>query len=503
MTKERFDYVICPKCGHDKNTSAMKKCEICGTTLNGKKGIPTAAIAGAAAITLGIVGFAGYSFLNPSSKLQTGNSSGGKKPTQPPRLPPSTTVTLLSEGERILFKRSTDEDKTAGSISYGKGDYEQAISLFTASRKRRRNDPETLIYLNNAKVRDREAVYIAAAVPAGKNPNSAQEILRGVAQIQQLHNDSGNGLPLKVVIADDSNNRTQAQNVAEALVADDRIRMVVGHGTSTTTLAGAKIYQAEGLPMIAPTSTSTELTTLPRSDTNFIYRTIPSDQFAGTLLARHVLKKMDKKSATVFFNSDSTYSRSIKQAFTTTFGLEGGTITKEIDFANGDSTALMAQVNAEVVALFPDSKTFDDALEVVLANNKRLPLIAGDAMYTLNALKRAGTALEGTTLAIPWHPASSAEPNFVSSSMKLWGGDVNWRTALSYDVMKTLETALSSAETSREALAKTISSKDFKAKGVTGEIRFSPTGDRNGSLVLVQVKPGNRSKTGYDFVPIQ
>ncbi|MEM6448126.1 MAG: ABC transporter substrate-binding protein, partial [Cyanobacteria bacterium P01_D01_bin.123] len=370
-------------------------------------------------------------------------------------------------------------------------------------RQRRRNDPETLIYLNNAKVGDRDAVYVAAAVPVADNPNSAQEILRGVAQVQQAHNDSGNGLPLKVIIADDANDKAQAQAVANALVDDKRVRLVVGHGTSTTSLAGAEIYQAAGLPMIAPTSTSTELAALTRTGTNFVYRTIPSDQFSGTILARYVLEDMGKKSAAVFFNSESAYSRSMKQAFETTFGLEGGLVSETIDFASENGVARLADASAEVVALFPNSSTFDRALEVARANNKRLPMVAGDAMYTVNALREAGESLEGMILPVPWHPVSSAEPNFVASSSQLWGGDVNWRTALSYDAMQTLTAAFSSAEQSREALAQTIGESNFSARGVTGDIRFLPTGDRSGSLVLVRVQPGDRSKTGYDFVPIQ
>jgi branched-chain amino acid transport system substrate-binding protein len=33
-------------------------------------------------------------------------------------------------------------------------------------------------------------------------------------------------------------------------------------------------------------------------------------------------------------------------------------------------------------------------------------------------------------------------------------------------------------------------------------VRFLPSGDRNAPHVLVRVEPGNRSGTGYDFVPL-
>ena len=104
---------------------------------------------------------------------------------------------------------------------------------------------------------------------------------------------------------------------------DPAIVGVIGHGTSATTLAAAPIYQQGQIPMIAPTSTSTELATLPREGSNFIFRVIPSDQFSGTSLVRHMLSA-GKTRPIVFYNSESSYSKSLQEALSTTLSLEGG-----------------------------------------------------------------------------------------------------------------------------------------------------------------------------------
>ena len=53
-----FNYVKCPKCGHDRNPSTATKCEICGTSLR-KTGLPVALI-GAGLATIAILGAGAY-----------------------------------------------------------------------------------------------------------------------------------------------------------------------------------------------------------------------------------------------------------------------------------------------------------------------------------------------------------------------------------------------------------------------------------------------------------
>jgi len=53
-----FNYVKCPKCGHDRNPSTATKCEICGTSLR-KTGSPVALI-GAGLATIALLGAGAY-----------------------------------------------------------------------------------------------------------------------------------------------------------------------------------------------------------------------------------------------------------------------------------------------------------------------------------------------------------------------------------------------------------------------------------------------------------
>ncbi|WP_416665922.1 ABC transporter substrate-binding protein [Egbenema bharatensis] len=519
-----FNYVTCPKCGHDRNPITAKKCEICAKKL-GKGGSPLPLIAAGLA-TLAIFGGGGYFFLKGSQSItassdpvpaattaNAGESAPVLAESQAIAATVSDVTNYLSQGDRILISDASNPDKQAGVQAFASGDFQTAVTRFQAARQALRNDPETLIYLNNARLGSSPTLTIAAVVPIGTdspvggNLNAARELLRGIAQAQDEAVQAG--VPFKVLIADDANDPSRAEAIANVLVQDQHVLAVVGHGTSRTSLAAAPIYQQNQLLMIAPTSTSTELAQVPRgAGGNFVFRTIPSDQFTGTTLARHALAE-GKNRAIVFFNSQSSYSKSLMEAFSTTLGLEGGQIVQQVDLSEGNAASQLAN-NADVIVLLPDSETLTQAIAVASANQNRLPILAGDAFYTIESLRQGGSALNNAVLSVPWHPLASANPNFIQASSSLWGGDVNWRTAFAYDAMQTLRSARSSASVTpqvgvegRTKLNSALTGSGFSANGTTGVISFLPSGDRNSKVLLVRVQPGNRSGTGFDFVPIQ
>ncbi|WP_017299194.1 ABC transporter substrate-binding protein [Nodosilinea nodulosa] len=517
---DSFNHVTCPKCGYEENSTTAQKCEICGQPLKKSKSMAPIIAGVGAALFLGALGFTGYNAFfrkdapqpnpqvtNPTNPPVDANAGGNTTAATPTTTPgqPGNVANALSWGERVLFTDTSNPDMQAGAAAYATGDYATAAARFEAARQAVRNDPEALIYANNAKLGATPALGIAAVVPIGDTPNTARELLRGVAQAQDEAIKAGT--PIKVLIADDRNDAGQATAIANALVQDPNVIGVIGHGTSTTTLAAAPIYQQGQLPMIAPTSTTTELTTIPRQGSNFVFRVIPSDQFTGTTLARYMLSE-GKAKPIVFYNSQSSYSKSLQDAFTTTLGLEGGQVVKLVDLSQGNPTAELQGSGADAIVLLPDSATFDAAIAVAQLNNGQLPVLAGDAFYRIEALQKGGASLTGTVVTVPWHPLKSTPP-FAQTSSSLWGGDVNWRTALSYDAFQAFRSAQAvgkvapaSGPQGRVALGQSLAGQGFSATGSTGAISFLPSGDRNTTVLLVKVQPGSRSGTGFDFVPL-
>ncbi len=428
------------------------------------------------------------------SKSPTGNSPQSEQAIQQ----------RLSAGKKLLIPDGATTTKQAAIQAYASGNYNAAISELQASLKTNRNDPEALIYLNNARIGDQKSYTIAAAVPIGADINGAQEILRGVAQAQNEINQSGgiSGTPLKVLIANDDDNPEIASQIASALANNSEILGVIGHFSSDATLAASKIYQQNQLVAISPISTSVQLSGIGSN----IFRTVPSDRFAANALSRYMLTKLQKKKAAVFFNSASNYSKSLKSEFTTALYGDGGQVVSEFDFAKGNFNATesfksaIAQ-GAEVMMLAANTATLDQALQVVQVNAKRLPLLAGDDVYTAKTLQIGGAGAADMVLAVPWHILADPQSNFPQTSKQLWNAEVSWRTALAYDAAIALIVGLGRNPT-RTGIQQALSASDFSATGASGQIRFLPSGDRNRAVQLVIVKPGNRTSYGYEFVPL-
>lgn len=410
----------------------------------------------------------------------------------------------IGNGNKILISALRSFDKQAGVEAFRNGDFESAIKHLESHLQNQPNDPEALIYSNNAKTADQQNYTIAVSVPIGSDVDGSLEMLRGVAQAQDEINKLGgvNGVPLRVLIADDHNDPDTAKQVAEALVDNAEVLGIVGHYASDVTQATGEIYKAGKVAAISPVSTSVKL-----SELNSILRTVPSDAVAAKALADYMEKQLQRKKAVVFYNSKSGYSQSLNSEFSKSLSKAGGEVIEEFDLSDPDFNAEQSLEQAiergsEVIVLLPNTAELNDTFQIIKANNQRLPLLGGDDVYTLDTLRSGSSAAEGMVVAVPWHVLAS-QTDFPETSGALWGGaTVNWRTAMTYDATIALIEGIK-ANPTREGLAEALRQPDFTAFGATGEVQFDAAGDRKeGTVQLVKIEPGNRAKAGYDFVPI-
>jgi branched-chain amino acid transport system substrate-binding protein len=410
----------------------------------------------------------------------------------------------ISFGEKTLIVGEVTPAKKEGVEAIAAGSLTQAIAPLTAALKQKPNDPEALIFLNNARIGSAKSYTIATSLPIGNDPNTSLEILRGIAQAQNEINASGGikGVLLKVGIANDDDNPEISKQIATNLVKNPEVLGVIGPNTSDATLAAGTVYNSGKLVAITPTSTSVKISNF----SHYVFRTVPSDFIAARSLANYMVKKLQKKNAAVFFNSQSNYSQSLKSEFVSSVSLEGGQVSNEFDLSQANFSAASSveqaiKQGAEVLMLAANTNTLDKALQVVQVNDKRLAMLGGDDVYMLKTLEVGREKAVGMVVAVPWHIDGNLSSDFPQKSRQLWGADVSWRTALSYDATKALIAAIELNPT-RSGIQQAITSSNFTATGATGAIRFLGSGDRNASVQLVKIAPGTRSRTGYDFVTI-
>ena len=413
----------------------------------------------------------------------------------------------ISRGERTLFPTTTNRFRDQGIRAFQKRDYEQAANLFKQAIQANRNDPEVVIYYNNALARQQGSHFtLAVVVPIGTNLSDAQEILRGVAQAQdQFSKNKGfNGRLLEIVIANDSN-KDQAKQVAKELVKDTSILGIIGHNSSDATQVALEEYAKARLPIISPTSTSILL------NNPVFFRAVYSDESGGRKLAKYAYKNLQLKKAVIFANPNSPYSNSIREIFTNQFEKLGGEVIRkpmiDLTATTFDAEKEVAKSvygdEAEVVLLFPDTQSTGIAINIakeISSRNERLrnspqnppirqlKMLSGDTLYNNETLARGGKDLEGLIIVIPWFRETLQAKPFAQASDKIWGGGISWRTATSYDATQAFIKTLSN-NPSRTTVLEGLEKVTLNSSETSGyPLKFTKERERQGESILVQIK---------------
>lgn len=493
-----------------------------------------------AAIAFGVVAIA--AILIP---LLIGRSNQAQNKDIPSTSTTSPSTTLFSEacdlkqgdniscGEESLISQSGQmkdppQEKAEGMGEIKEGNYSKAQELLEKAWNQTfedgKPDPETRIYLNNVKIHNlinqqknpQQKIYIIAVAAPLKYIkeeldifNQGLEMLRGVAQAQDEAIQKG--IYLQVAITNDANNPKQAPEIAEQLGKNKDILGVIGHYSSSITKVALPKYQANGLVLVSPASTSVRL-----SGQKNLYRTVPDDAAAGKAIAENLKNKSNLQKVAIFWSKDEPFSESLKGEAEKGLGsdkvinynIENSEIFNLASDNFNAENALNEAKKQEVTAiiLIPDggqTKALTNAYDVIQANkDPNLIIIGGDTLYKSRTIENVekNAAKDKLIVAVSWHPLNNEQ--FSKSAEKLWRTkNVNWLTATTYDATLVLTEAIKQ-DPSREGVNKVISAADFKVnQGATGEIRFNGSDRANPQITLVKVLPNCQAGSGYRFVP--
>ena len=419
---------------------------------------------------------------------------------------------LISQGEKVLLDATPK--KQAGAAAFAQKNWDQAIANYQQATNTNPNDPESKIYLNNAKAKKAgNPLTMAVVVPITPSANEAKEVLRGVALAQDEFNQSpkASSRQLEVVIVnDDQTGKTLS--LAEDLINFPNVLGILGHGVDLATRQAMAHYEKAGLAVLSPISVNVTADTTGQS----ILKTIslaPQDkelletylQQVSKTLANYAAKASSPASVAVFYNSDSQYSQALKAQFIATLSQGQGKIVQEVDitaspsFDPATAIAQASQAGANIAFLALSKNQVDTAIALAKANaaqaGKPLILIGGDQLYNPTILIKGDQAIAGMVLAVPW----SWQPNdpFAIQAAQIWKGRISWRTATAYDATQALATAFSHNPT-RTGVEKQLN-QGIPISGTTKEFNLFS------QIPLVKAVPGVSGPTDskYQFDPVR
>jgi branched-chain amino acid transport system substrate-binding protein len=303
------------------------------------------------------------------------------------------------------------------------------------------------------------------------------------------------GRQIQLVTLDDQGKQGEAVTAVTKLIAEDHAVAIIGEVASSLSLAGGKVAQRAGVPMISPSSTNEKVTQIG----DMISRVCFIDSFQGYVGASFAKDKLGFTRAAILYDHSQAYSSGLRTDFKKAFTKMGGTIVTEQAYSSGDndySAQLTAIKNANPQFIYvPGYYT-----EVVnIARQARqlgitVPMIGGDG-WVSDDLKNAGTALDGCYFSD--HYSKEDDRPEVQNFLKKFKAEFNQEpdsmAALGYDAANLLFDAMTRAGTTDgKALAAAINStKDFK--GVTGDITIDEHRNARKGAVIQKLNNGSYS----------
>ena len=448
-----------------------------------------------------VVGAVGYGLWKNQSKLPikfdniniSMNSGGSGK-------------AFISAGDNALS--IPNEFKTAGIENYKNKDYAKAAVEFSKAISVKRNDGESLIYLENSNIMMTKTPHytIAVAGPfSGKYSQKGEAQIQGVAYAQKILNSHGGiaGKKIFVVLGDDKSSSEGAIEVAKEFVEQKDVLAVIGHIASGASLAAAPVYENGKLTMISPSSGSSDLTLAGQ----YIFRVIPADDVNSKILAKYVISNLKIKKIGIFKDSADQYSQGLANAFNNELVSAGGKVvdTKEfstIPVTNQASVQAMVSGGAEGILIAGSAPSQAIAVaEAAKEISPQIKLIGGHALYLYELLKDGKENVEGMYVSSPWH-AKVPKPEvqtYAKSFGQMFGGQANARSALASDAAFLIAGVLEkNPDIDRTGLMTKLSGigTDSPAfDGTTGRTSFDKNGDVVKPIVILQVK-------NNQFIPV-
>lgn len=334
----------------------------------------------------------------------------------------------------------------------------------------------------------------------GNVANYGQATLDGFNLAIKEINDAGgiNGKKIKVVEADNKSEASEAVNAATKLISDDKVKVLVGPAVTANVIAETQVATDNKVPIIAPCATSPDVTVENGSVKPFVFRSCFIDPQQGSVMAKFAVEKLKAKTAVIYVDNSSDYSKSLGKVFKEKFEAAGGKVVMEEAFLAKDqdfkaALTKLKTANADVVfvpAYYEEvGKIVKQARELGFTQ----PFLGTDGWDDPKVADIAGAdALNNTYFSTHYSDKDEEVKGFVDVFTKEYGHAPNVFAALGYDAGKMLVDAIKRAgsddpEKIQKALEET---KDLKVG--TGTITMDKDHNPIKQAVILENKNGDR-----------
>ena len=312
--------------------------------------------------------------------------------------------------------------------------------------------------------------------------------------IQELNSTGGiQGKPLELLTLDDQGKGEEAAAAATKLITHHHVSALLGASASSRSRVVADVAQGNKIPMITPTSTHPEITTVG----NYVFRICFIDSFQGKVMADFALKKLEARRLAILRDIKSDYSVGLAEYFTKRIQEAGGEVVLQQNYSSGDvdfKSQLTAIRAKSPSAIFIPGYYTDVALIARQARELGIqsPLLGGDGWASPKLLEIAGQSINNSYYSSHY---SSDDPSqfiqtFVSHFKNKFHSVPNGLSALGYDSAGVMIAAMKQTSNLLPKEIQESLTKTHNYNGITGRITIDLNRNAIKSAVILKVEHG-------------
>ncbi|SHE97901.1 amino acid/amide ABC transporter substrate-binding protein, HAAT family [Caldanaerobius fijiensis DSM 17918] len=323
-----------------------------------------------------------------------------------------------------------------------------------------------------------------------------QASLDGIKLAVEEINKAGGvlGKQIKLNIQDNKSDAAEATNVATKL-AGAGVVAILGPATSGNVKAVRPVVTQNKIPLITGSATADDVTLTSNGVAKYIFRTCFNDSFQGGSMAKFALENLKARTAVMYIETTSDYSKGLAKSFKEVFTSNGGKILGEEYYQSKDKDfrSVLTKIkgyNADVI--YVPGYYNEVGLIIKQARDMGItaPILGGDGFDSEVVPQEAGASLDKVYFT-NHYSADDTDPKVVEFRKAFkakYNKEPNAFHALAYDEMYFLADAIKRANSTdpekiTDALAST---KDFK--GVTGTLSVDDKHNPIKSVVVVEWK---------------
>lgn len=308
------------------------------------------------------------------------------------------------------------------------------------------------------------------------------------------------GKQIVFITADNKSEPSESTNATTKLITQDKVVAVLGAVASTNTLAAVQVATDNKIPLLTATSTNPKVTFDNGKVREYVFRSCFIDPFQGTVMANFATKSLKAKTAAIYTDNSSDYSKGLTEVFEKTFTQLGGKVVAKEAFLQKDQdfkatlTKLKA-AGAEVIYIPAYYEEVGRIIKQARELGITVPLLGTDGWDSPKLAEIAGAAALNNGYFSNHYSPEDKDPKvvkFVEAYKKEYNQTPDALAALGYDSALLLMDAIKRAGSAEPAKNKDALAATKNLQLVSGVITLDERHDPVKSAVIIELKDGKQ-----------